>query len=109
MCAIPASSKSTGCRRVRSIKNAARINPEDASSTPSPDDKDHSRQFGARLKQDSAFALASASLRQALQDLPELTEVSKHIMIEETKQGLNIEIVDQDGRSMFPGRLQGAV
>ena len=32
----------------------------------------------------------------------EITEVSKHIMLEETKQGLNIEIVDQDGRSMFP-------
>ena len=29
-------------------------------------------------------------------------KLSKHIMIEETKQGLNIEIVDQDGRSMFP-------
>ena len=42
------------------------------------------------------FALASASLRQALQDMPELAEVSKHIMIEETKQGLNIEIVDQN-------------
>ena len=27
--------------------------------------------------------------------------MSKHILIEETKQGLNIEIVDQDGRSMF--------
>ena len=25
----------------------------------------------------------------------------RHIMVEETKQGLNIEIVDQDGRSMF--------
>ena len=23
-------------------------------------------------------------------------------MLEETKEGLNIEIVDQDGRSMFP-------
>ena len=34
--------------------------------------------------------------------MPEITEASKHIMIEETKQGLNIEIVDQDGRSMFP-------
>jgi chemotaxis protein MotB len=34
--------------------------------------------------------------------MPELTELSKHIMIEETKQGLNIEIVDQNGRSMFP-------
>jgi len=33
--------------------------------------------------------------------MPELTEVSKHIMFEETKQGLNLEIVDQDGRSMF--------
>ena len=33
--------------------------------------------------------------------MPELTEVSKHIMFEETSQGLNLEIVDQDGRSMF--------
>jgi chemotaxis protein MotB len=37
-----------------------------------------------------------------MQEMPEIAEVSKHIMIEETKQGLNIEIVDQDGRSMFP-------
>ena len=47
-------------------------------------------------------ALAAASLRQALHDMPELTEASKHIMVEETKEGLNIDIVDQDGRSMFP-------
>jgi chemotaxis protein MotB len=83
------------------LKNAARINPEDASATPSPDDQDRNRAYGSRFKEDRAFALASASLRQALQDLPELAEVSKHIMMEETKEGLNIEIVDQDGRSMF--------
>ncbi len=46
--------------------------------------------------------MASASLRQALQDMPELAEASKHIMVEESKEGLNIEIVDQEGRSMFP-------
>ena len=34
--------------------------------------------------------------------MPEISEASKHIMVEETKEGLNIEIVDQDGRSMFP-------
>ena len=34
--------------------------------------------------------------------MPEIIEASKHIMLEETKEGLNIEIVDQDGRSMFP-------
>ena len=84
------------------LKNAARINPEDASSTPGPEDLEHAHKNGLRTKGDKGFALASASLRQALQDLPEITEISKHIMVEETKEGLNIEIVDQDGRSMFP-------
>jgi chemotaxis protein MotB len=83
------------------LKNTAHIAPEDSSSTPTPDDQDRSRTAGARLKIDREFALASASLRQALQDMPELTEISKHIMFEETKTGLNLEIVDQDGRSMF--------
>jgi chemotaxis protein MotB len=84
------------------LKNAAHIDPSEASSTPAPDEHDHQRTYGARFKQDSKFALAAASLRQALQDMPEITEASKNIMLEETKQGLNIEIVDQDGRSMFP-------
>ena len=84
------------------LKNADRIKPEDSSTTPSPDEKSRNRDFGARLDIDGAFALASASLRQALQDMPEISELSKHIMIEETKLGLNIEIIDQNGRSMFP-------
>jgi chemotaxis protein MotB len=84
------------------LKNAAHIPPEEASQTPTPDQGDRSRNYGTKLNEDRAFALASASLRQALQESPELAEISKHVMIEETKQGLNIEIIDQDGRSMFP-------
>ena len=84
------------------VKNAAKINPSESSANPGPDEKDHDKVFETRLKQDSAFALASASLRQALQDMPEIAEISKNIMMEETEDGLNIEIVDQDGRSMFP-------
>jgi chemotaxis protein MotB len=84
------------------LKNAAHIPPEEASATPSPDEHERNRTYGSRLKDDRSFALASASLRQAMQDMPELTEMSKHVMFEETKDGLNIEIVDQDGRSMFP-------
>ncbi len=83
------------------LKNVKRANPEEASPTPSPEEQDFKSDIGTRTKEDSGFALASASLRQALDDLPEIAEVSKHIMIEETRQGLNIEIVDQDGRSMF--------
>src|SRR5271154_4272309 len=83
------------------LKNTDHISPEESSNTPTPDEQERNRTEGARLKIDREFALASASLRQALQDMPELTEISKHIMFEETKQGLNLEIVDQDGRSMF--------
>ncbi|MGH6766348.1 MAG: OmpA family protein, partial [Bradyrhizobium sp.] len=83
------------------LKNAAHISPEESSNTPTPDEQDNSRSNGARIKHDREFALASASLRQALQDMPELTEISKHIMFQETEEGLNLEIVDQDGRSMF--------
>ena len=83
------------------LKNAAHIPPEEASNTPTPDEHERAIAQGARIKIDREFALASASLRQALQDMPELTEMSKHIMFEETKEGLNLEIVDQDGRSMF--------
>src|SRR6476661_5548700 len=84
------------------LKSAAHIDPSEASATPSPEDSDRQRSYGARFKEDRKFSLASASLRQALQEMPEITEASKHIMLEETKNGLNIEIVDQDGRSMFP-------
>jgi chemotaxis protein MotB len=83
------------------LKNTDHVPPEEASNTPTPDQQERSREAGAKLKVDHEFALASASLRQALQDMPELTEISKHIMFEETKLGLNLEIVDQDGRSMF--------
>lgn len=83
------------------LKNAAHIDPTEATDTPAPNESEQQRTYGARFKQDRKFATAAASLRQALQEMPEITEASKHIMIEETKQGLNIEIVDQDGRSMF--------
>jgi len=49
----------------------------------------------------AAFASAAQSLRQALQDMPELAELSKNIIIDQTPEGLRIQLVDQEGRSMF--------
>jgi chemotaxis protein MotB len=45
---------------------------------------------------------AIASLRQALQNMPEIAELSRNIVIEPTKEGLNVSLVDENGRSMFP-------
>ncbi len=38
-----------------------------------------------------------------------MAELSKHILFEETKQGLNLEIVDQDGPLDVRGWLKGAL
>jgi chemotaxis protein MotB len=52
-------------------------------------------------KEEAAFQSAQQSLRQALQDMPELAELSKNIIVDETPEGLRIQLVDQEGRSMF--------
>ena len=75
--------------------------PEDAADVTTPEQRDQRRRHGANIEQDRAFALATASLRQAMQTMPELAEISKQVIFEQTKDGLNIEIVDHDGRSMF--------
>jgi chemotaxis protein MotB len=84
------------------LKNAAPVTPDEASATPTADQRGDKQVQGGKFDNDRNFAMAAASLRQALQDMPEISEVSKNIIIEESKQGLNIEIVDQNGRSMFP-------
>jgi len=53
------------------------------------------------------FTQAEISLKQAMQDMPELAELSKNLIIDQTPEGLRIQIVDQEGRPMFlPGETE---
>jgi chemotaxis protein MotB len=54
------------------------------------------------IERAAQYSLAAASLRQAWQDLPDITTVSDHITVEETQDGLNIVISDREGHPMFP-------
>lgn len=55
-------------------------------------------------REDAEFRDAAQSLRQAIQSLPELAELSKQVLIDQTPEGLRIQLVDQEGRAMFdPG------
>lgn len=55
----------------------------------------------------SEFQQAEMSLRQALQDMPELAELSRNIIVDQTPEGLRIQLVDQEGRPMFePGSAE---
>ena len=47
------------------------------------------------------FASAAESLRQAMQSMPELAELSRQLIVDQTPEGLRIQLVDQEGRSMF--------
>src|SRR5690606_38622709 len=47
------------------------------------------------------FHSAAASIRQAWESMPEITEISDNLIVEATDEGLDIQIVDQRGRPMF--------
>jgi chemotaxis protein MotB len=82
-------------------KNVAMTNPVDATQQPGPI-KDEFDRAPLTQGRDYKFSTAATTLRQALQDMPELAEISQNILIEEQPDGLAIQIADQDGRSMFP-------
>ena len=59
-------------------------------------------EFNLQSVERQAFHSAAASIKQAWQSLPEITPFMDNLLIEETEEGLDIQIVDQQGRPMFP-------
>src|SRR5690606_12608491 len=55
----------------------------------------------AARREGAEFASAEVSLRQALQDMPDFAELSKHLIVDQTPEGLRIQLIDQEGRAMF--------
>ncbi|MDP1600118.1 flagellar motor protein MotB [Phenylobacterium sp.] len=74
---------------------------QDAAKEMSPEASTEALREAILQREQAAFASAAQSLRQALQDMPELAELSKNILIDQTPEGLRIQLVDQEGRSMF--------
>jgi chemotaxis protein MotB len=74
---------------------------EDGAKSPAEQATTEALREALQKREEAAFASAAQSLRQALQDMPELAELSKNIIIDQTPEGLRIQLVDQEGRSMF--------
>jgi chemotaxis protein MotB len=93
-------SKSTGSKDV--IQQLAPDAPQDATDAGQSQTTSHQGAQGTDTKADeAALTSAAQSLRQAMQDMPELAELSKQIIVDQTPEGLRIQLVDQEGRSMF--------
>lgn len=53
-------------------------------------------------REQAAFEQAKDALAQAIQQVPDLADLAKHLLVDMTPEGLRIQLVDQDRRSMFP-------
>jgi chemotaxis protein MotB len=59
------------------------------------------------LRESADFSRAEIAIRQAMQDMPDIGELSRQLIVEQTPEGLRLQIVDQEGRSMFaPGQAE---
>ena len=56
---------------------------------------------------DEQFTSAAESIRQAMQESPDIADLSRQVIVDQTPEGLRIQLVDQDGRPMFqPGSTE---
>jgi chemotaxis protein MotB len=51
--------------------------------------------------QDGDFAHAAEAIHQSIHDNPDIAALSKQVLVDQTPDGLRIQLVDQDGRPMF--------
>ena len=93
-------SKSSGSRDI--VQALAPEAPPNVTETGQSQIQSQQTSQGADQKaDDAALTSAAQSLRQAMQDMPELAELSKQIIVDQTPEGLRVQLVDQEGRSMF--------
>lgn len=55
-----------------------------------------------KRKEQEQFQQAEETLRQAIQSIPSLKELSDSLVVDDTSEGMRIQIVDQEGLAMFP-------
>lgn len=53
-------------------------------------------------KEQQQFEKAQQALKQAINSIPELAKLANSLLVDNTPEGLRIQIVDQEGLAMFP-------
>jgi chemotaxis protein MotB len=93
-----------------SKENADKRGGSTAAEGQAPDSQTQSDQHLERSlpsSQDQQFASAAESIRQAMQEMPDIAALSRQVIVDDTPDGMRIQLVDQDGRPMFqPGTAE---
>jgi chemotaxis protein MotB len=84
------------------LKNPRVAPPENAADHTTPNNLESLEDGLSNTAFNRGFGLAAASLRQALQDMPEIAELSKNIIIDESKEGLTSPSSTRTGARCSP-------
>src|SRR5690606_16592661 len=78
--------------------------PEEASGGQAESDFDaiKASQIALQSRQDRLFTSAAASIRQAWQALPDNAEIADNLVIQTSREGLDIQLLDDSAHPMFP-------
>lgn len=93
--------KTEGNYENQAAKTKEEASKEDSSKESESTDPDKAQKLLAELE-DKQFREAEHQLRQAIQNIPDIKELAENLIIDNTPEGLRIQIVDQDKMSMFP-------
>ena len=86
--------------------HGAQANADDKSPASQAQSDDHLER-AVPSAHDQQFESAAESIRQAIQEMPDIAALSRQAMVDQTPEGLRIRLVDQDGRPMFqPGSAE---
>ena len=97
----------SGARQRNAIPEETRQAPGDPSvEIPAGDPSESSPSASALAeaqsrREDAEFMRAEMAIRQAMADMPDIAELSRNLIMDVTPEGLRIQIIDQEGRSMF--------
>ena len=76
---------------------------DESTETQKPEEAaEEAKQEAAKQVEQKQFEQAESELKQALQDIPGAAELKKSLVVDNTPEGLRIQIVDQEGLAMFP-------
>ncbi|PZQ45092.1 MAG: motility protein MotB, partial [Micavibrio aeruginosavorus] len=67
-----------------------------------PDVSDAQFKEEQKKREEQNFKKAENAIKDAIKENPELKELEKNLMMDMTPEGLRIQIVDSDGKAMFP-------
>ncbi|HYN38045.1 MAG TPA: flagellar motor protein MotB [Rhodospirillales bacterium] len=70
--------------------------------TPPPDVTEAEMDEFLRKREERQFQAAENQLRDAIAGIPDMQDLGKSLLIDNTTEGLRIQIIDQEGLPMFP-------